>query len=77
MLIRVLFFTAPVKNSNPDLTCYLHAVSPVKVSGSGSCKYFNMTLQTPSGTTNAVCFSPEKRAALEKYQSEKSPVKIT
>lgn len=59
------------------MLCYLHAVSPVKVSGSGTSKYFNMILQTLTGTTNAVCFSPEKRATLEEFQTEKSPVKIS
>ncbi|XP_028404097.1 uncharacterized protein LOC114526773 [Dendronephthya gigantea] len=58
-------------------SCYLHAVSPVKVSASGTCKYFNMTLQTSDGSMNAVCFSPEKRSVLQKFQTEKSPVKIT
>lgn len=36
-----------------------------------------MTLQTTDSTTKAVCFSPEKRAVLQNYQNEKSPVKIT
>ena len=75
-MTEALLFLAPVKNAN-GLSCYLHAVSPVKVSASGNCKYFNMTLQMSDSSVNAVCFSPEKRSVLQKFQTEKSPVKIT
>ena len=52
-------------------------MSPIKVSASGKCKYFNMTLQTSEGAKTAVCFSPEKRTILEKHEADKSPVKIS
>ena len=35
-----------------------------------------MILQTSHGSVNAVCFSPKKRSVLQKFQTEKSPVKI-
>ena len=73
---NLVLFLAAVTDSS-DLKCYVHAVSPVKVSASGKCKYFNMTLQTSEGSRSAVCFSPEKCTTLEKHQADKSPVKIS
>ena len=69
-------FSAAVMDST-DLKCYVHTVSPVKVSASGKCRYFNMTLQTSEGSRSAVCFSPEKRTSLEKHQADKSPIKMS
>lgn len=44
----------------------------------GKTSYFSCQLQTESsGVIRAVCFSPEKRPIMEKYEEKKSPVKIS
>lgn len=63
--------------ASSELICYLHPVSPVKVSSFGKCKYFFATLQTSEGEKNAVCFSPEKRTVFVKHEAKRSPVKIS
>ena len=72
----LILFLATVTDSS-NIKCYVHTVSPIKISASGKYKYFNMTLQTSEGSKTAVCFSPEKRTTLEKHQADKSPVKIS
>ena len=51
----------------------MHSVSPLKKTG--SCTYFNCTLQTESSVIRSVCFSPEKET-LDALSEQKSPVKI-
>ena len=57
-----------------EINCYVHSVSPIKKTG--SCTYFNCTLQTDSTVIRSVCFSPEKKGTLDALSEQKSPVKI-
>ena len=57
-----------------QLICYIHKVSPIKTGNKAN--YFNCELQTGVGRVRGICFAPEKRPALENYETEKSPVKI-
>ncbi len=52
----------------------MHSVTPIKKTG--SCTYFNCTLQTGSSVIKSVCFSPEKKGTLDALSKQKSPVKI-
>lgn len=50
-------------------------MSPLKKSGKK--KYFNININTNSITRRGVCFSPDKRVPMARYQEQKVPVKIS
>ncbi|CAB4010128.1 Hypothetical predicted protein [Paramuricea clavata] len=58
----------------PEISCYIHAVSPVKKSNGSS--YINCDLQTETQVVRAVCFEVGKKQSLESLANQKSPVKI-
>lgn len=58
----------------PEITCYVHSVSPVKKSNGAS--YVNCDFQKQSSVVRAVCFATEKRQSLEAMAVRKSPVKM-
>ena len=59
-----------------ELSCYIHAVSPVKKADRNERRYFNPILQTKDESIRAVCFTPEKQSELKTLENVKSPVKI-
>ena len=71
---HIQIFSDPIPSG--EIKCYIHALSSVR--SSGKTNYFSCQLQTESsGVLRAVCFSPEKRPVLEKYEEKKSPIKLS
>lgn len=60
------------------LDCYVHNVSPVKISDKKK-QWFECTLQTTQGNIRAVCFEPTQSdvARFKEAAESKSPVKVT
>ena len=58
----------------PEITCYVHSVSPLKKANGAS--YVNCDLQKESSVVRAVCFATEKRQSLEAIAAQRSPVKM-
>ncbi len=58
------------------MSCYIHAVSPVKKADRNERRYFNLILQTKDESIRAVCFATEKQSELKTLENVKSPVKI-
>ena len=58
----------------PEITCYVHSVSPVKKANAAS--YVNCDLQKESSVVRAVCFATKKRQSLEAMAAQRSPVKM-
>ncbi|XP_078580307.1 uncharacterized protein LOC144864279 [Branchiostoma floridae x Branchiostoma japonicum] len=64
------------EKQDPDLTGYIHNVSPMKKSRRGA-SYFNFDLQEKDAVRKAVCFSPEKRKVVEDQEQSQHGCKIT
>ena len=62
--------------ASSELSCYIHAVSPVKKADKNERRYFNMILQTKDESIKAVCFALEKQSELKTLKKVESPVKI-
>lgn len=64
-----------INSTDPqEITGYIHAVSPIKKSG--STKYFNYTIQSESVTHNGVSFAVDKRPEMDTLAEQHSPVKV-
>ena len=70
-------FPLGTKDQNKsDIVCYIKDTSPIKKKG--TLKYFNCILQTTSsGVQKAVCFNPERKAAFDTLEKQRSPVKLS
>ena len=68
--------TSATEASNPETTCYIHSVSPLKNASSNKRKYFDFSLQTRDEPLGALCFVSEKQMEFKTLQQVKSPVKI-
>ena len=72
---------ASIKNSaseasNPEITCYIQSVSPIKNTSSNKRKYFDFSLQTRDEPMRALCFLSDKQPEVKTLEQVKSPVKI-
>lgn len=68
--------TSASQASNPEITCYIQSVSPVKNASSNKRKYFDFSLQTRDEPLRALCFLSDKQPELKTLEQVKSPVKI-
>ena len=68
--------TSATEASNPEITCYIHSVSPVKNASSNKRKYFDFCLQTRDEPLRALYFVSEKQTEMKTLEQVKSPVKI-
>ncbi len=73
-LIQSIQSTDSTSEAKPDLSCYIHAVSPVKKADTSERRFFYLILQQKDESVRAVCFSPEKQAELKTLEKVKSPV---
>ena len=60
-----------------QITCFVHAVSPVKKAAVSGKSYFNLALQTDKSVKRAVCFSPDCQQRYKDMELAKSPVKLS
>ena len=67
---------SPNKRPASPLIAYIESVSPLKRSKTGSVEYFNLKLQSASGTQQAVCFSRSKRSFFDDKARTKTALKI-
>jgi len=68
--------TSVTTASSPEITYYIHSVSPVNSASSNKRKYFHYSLQTKDEPLRALSFVSEKQTDLKTLKQVKSPVKI-
>lgn len=63
--------------ADPLVSCYIHAVSPVKNAKSSNKKYFNCTLQKGAESVTVVCFVSQKQPELKTLDQTKAAVRVS
>lgn len=58
------------------MLCYIHGITPVKLSTDSQRKYFNCTFQTEDEVLRVVSFTPSLHAQIKIYQHTKAAVRV-